>query len=140
MKADYIQEPLLFFGKGKRICPREGIAELNVYDTVMEARKNQLLLGIIGIEEDVENMKKLLIRFENYIPANPKGKQKGLFKSFPGFNQEKGFCAKFIYDSNFERILSPNDIKKIFNEFYIFFYNKYNNIIFINIRIYKINN
>jgi len=116
MKADYIQEPFLFFGKGKSICPKEGISELNVYDTVNEARKNQLLLGIIGIDEDVENLKTWLKRFESYIPANPKGKQKGLFKAFPGFNQEKGFCAKFIYDSNYERILSPNDIKKIIKE------------------------
>jgi len=116
MKADYIQEPFLLFGKGKSICPREGIAELNVYDTVVEARKNQLLLGIIGIEEDVENFKELLRRFESYIPANPKGKQKGLFKPFSGFNQDKGFCAKLIYDSNYERLLSPNDVKKIVKE------------------------
>jgi hypothetical protein len=39
-----------------------------------------------------------------------------LFKSFLGFNQDKGFCAKFIYDSNYERILSPNDIKRILKE------------------------
>ena len=116
MKADYIQEPFLLFGKGKSICPREGISELSVYDTVIDARKNQLLLGIIGIEEDVENLKSWLKRFESYIPASPKGKQKGLFKSFPGFNQDKGFCAKFIFDSNYERILSPNDIKKILKE------------------------
>ena len=116
MKADYIQEPYLFFGNGKSICPRVGIAELNVYDTVIEARKNQLLLGIIGIEEDIENLKIWLRRFESYIPANPKGKQKGLFKPFPGFNQDKGFCAKLIYDSNYERVLSPNDIKKILKE------------------------
>ncbi|MDP4208915.1 MAG: hypothetical protein Q8928_08890 [Bacteroidota bacterium] len=116
MKAEYIQEPYLFFGKGKSICPREGIAGLDVYDTVIEARKNQLLLGIIGIEEDVENLKNWLKRFESYIPASPKGKQKGLFKSFPGFNQDKGFCAKLIYGTNYERILSPNDIKPILKE------------------------
>lgn len=116
MKADYIHEPYLFFGKGKSICPREGIAGLDVYDTVQEARKNQLLIGIIGIEEDIENLKNWLKRFESYIPASPKGKQKGLFKSFPGFNQDKGFCAKFIYGSNYERIISPNDIKVILKE------------------------
>ena len=116
MIADYIQEPYLFFGKGKSICPREGISGLDVYDTVQEARKNQLLIGIIGIEADVENLRGWLNRFESYIPASPKGKQKGLFKSFPGFNQDRGFCAKFIYGSNYERILSPNDIKTILNE------------------------
>ncbi len=63
MKAEYLQEPFLFFGKGKSICPREGIAGLNVYDTVQEARKNQLLIGIIGIEADVENLKGWLKRF-----------------------------------------------------------------------------
>jgi hypothetical protein len=113
MKADFIQEPYLFFGKGKSICPREGISGLDVYDTVIEARKNQLLLGIIGIEEDVENLNSWLKRFESYVPASPKGKQKGLFKSFPGFNQDTGFCAELIYGTNYERILSPNDIKAI---------------------------
>ena len=116
MKADYIQEPYLFFGKGKSICPREGITGLDVYDTLQEARKNQLLIGIIGIEDDVENLKNWLKRFESYIPSSPKGKQKGLFKSFPGFNQDKGFCAKFIYGSNYERIISPNDLKAIIKE------------------------
>lgn len=116
MKADYLQEPFLFFGKGKSICPREGITGLDVYDTIIEARKNQLLLGLIGIEEDVENLKSWLKRFESYIPASPKGKQKGLFKSFPGFNQDKGFCAKFIYGTNYERIISPNEVKAILKE------------------------
>lgn len=83
---------------------------------MQEARKNQLSVGIIGIEADVENLKGWLKRFESFIPANPKGKQKGLVKSFPGFNLDQGFCAQFIYGSNFERILSTNDIKKILSE------------------------
>lgn len=116
MKADYIPEPLLLFGNGKTICPREGISEMKVYDTLQTVRKDQFLIGLVGIEEDIENLRLLLKRFESFIPANPKGKQKGLFKSFPGFNQDQGFCAKFIYDSNYERILSPNEIKILLNE------------------------
>jgi hypothetical protein len=116
MKAEYLSEPYLLFGKGKSICPREGIAGLNVYDTVQAARKDQLLIGIVGIEEDIENMKGWLKRFESFIPAHPKGKQKGLFRSFPGVNQEKGFCARFIYDTNYDRVLSPNDLEKVLNE------------------------
>jgi hypothetical protein len=113
VKAEYLSEPYLIFGEGKSICPREGIARLKVYDTVQATRKQELLIGIIGIEEDIENMKDWLKKFESFIPANPLGKQKGLFKSFPGFNLEQGFCAKFLYDTNFERILSPNDITKV---------------------------
>jgi hypothetical protein len=116
MKAEYLEEPNLLFGKGKNICPRDGISTLNVYDTIQEARKNQLLVGIVGIEEDVENLKLWLKRFESYIPANSKGKQKGLFKSFPGFNQESAFCAKLIYSSEYERILSASSIKAILKE------------------------
>ena len=99
MKADYIKEPLLLFGEGKTICPREGISRLKVYDTVEKARKDQLLLGIVGLEEDIDNLKSWLKRFESYIPANPKGRQKGLYRPFPGFNQDQGFCAKFIHDT-----------------------------------------
>jgi hypothetical protein len=116
MKAEYLQEPFLIFGKGKSICPREGIAGLNVYDTVQDTRKDQLLIGIVGIEDDIENFKSWLKRFEAFIPANPTGKQKGLFKSFPGFNLEQGFCARFLYDTNYERVLSPIEIKKALSE------------------------
>lgn len=118
MKADYLNEPFLFFGEGKSICPREGIAGLKVYDTVQSARKDQLLIGIVGIEEDVEKLKEWLKRFESFIPASPKGKQPGLFKSFPGVNQDQGFCAKFIYDTNVERILSQNEIAKVLDSDY----------------------
>jgi len=113
MKIEYIREPFLLFGEGKSICPREGISNLKVYDTVEKARRDQLLLGIVGIEEDIENFNNWLKRFETYIPASPTGKQKGLFKSFPGINEKHGFCAKFIYDTNIQRILSPNDIKEV---------------------------
>lgn len=57
MKAEYIQEPYLFFGKGKSLCPREGIAGLNVYDTVQEARKNQLLIGLSGLRRMLSCLK-----------------------------------------------------------------------------------
>jgi hypothetical protein len=116
MKVNYLQEPYLIFGKAKSICPREGIAQLDVYDTVESARKNQLLIGIVGIEEDIESFKNWLKRCEKFIPVSPTGKQKGLFKSFPGINLNSGFCAVFMYDTIYERTLSPNDIKTILQE------------------------
>jgi len=62
MKIEYIREPFLLFGEGKSICPREGISNLKVYDTVEKARRDQLLLGIVGIEEDIENFNNWLKR------------------------------------------------------------------------------
>jgi hypothetical protein len=116
MKVEYLQEPFLIFGKGKSICPREGISQLNVYDTVEETRKNQLLIGMVGIEEDIDSFKSWLKRCESFIPASPTGKQKGLFKSFSGLQLEHGFCAKFMYDTAYERALSLSDIKNILKE------------------------
>ena len=110
MKAEYIEEPLLIFGTDKCICPREGITSFKVYDTVEPARKDQLSLGIIGIEEDIEVFNGWLKRFESFIPSATSGKQQGLFKSFPGFNKDHEFCAQFVYGSNYERVLTNNDI------------------------------
>src|SRR5688572_17959109 len=116
MIVEYLSEPLLIFGEGTNICPREGIASYKVYDTVQAARKTQLLIGVVGIEEDVEKIFNWLKRFENFIPANIEGKQKGLYHSFPGFEVSQGFCAKLIYDTNYIRIISRNEIKQIFGE------------------------
>lgn len=116
MNIEYLNEPYLIFGKGKSICPRAGIAELNVYDTLQAARKDQLLVGIVGIEQDIENLKLWLKRCEAFIPANPIGKQKGLNVSFPGVNQTHGYCAKFLYDTNYERPLAISEIDMILSE------------------------
>ena len=116
MKVEYLKEPLLVFGNGKSICQRQGITNQMVYDTVQDARKDQLLIGIIGIEEDIEKCNSWLDRCQAYIPGYPKGKQKGLFQPFPGFNENQGFCAKFIYDSNYERTITPSTIKEILDE------------------------
>ena len=32
---------------------------------------------------------------------------------FPGFNKDHGFCAQFVYGSNYERVLSNNDIDRV---------------------------
>jgi len=75
MKIEYLKEPELVFGKGKSICPRDGIEKFNVYDTVEKTRKQEFLIGIIGIEEDIENMKIWLNRLTYYIPSKSEGKQ-----------------------------------------------------------------
>ena len=68
---------------------------------------------IIGIEEDIEVFNGWLKRFEFFIPSATSGRQKGLFKSFSGFNKDHGFCAQFVYGSNYEIVLSNNDIDRV---------------------------
>ncbi|MFZ1809310.1 MAG: hypothetical protein WAU36_18900 [Cyclobacteriaceae bacterium] len=115
MKFEYLPEPELLFGKDKHICPKFGIREFDVYDTRNETRKTEILVGLVGIEEDVDSAITWLDRCKAFIPAKPKAKQPNLFQPFLGFHKEKGFCASLLYSSETTRFVSPTEIDIIFN-------------------------
>jgi hypothetical protein len=56
VKVTVIEEPLLEFGKGTHICPRNGIERMGVYDTKDELRRSELRLGIVGRGEGVDKL------------------------------------------------------------------------------------
>jgi hypothetical protein len=116
MKTDFIKEPSLVFGKGKHICPRMGITEYDVYDTILEARKKDFLLGIVAIDEDVEKLNNWLKSCQGFIKASKIGGQVNLNVNFPGFNVEKGFCSNFIYSNEITRRIAESDIADILKE------------------------
>ncbi|MCK6614828.1 MAG: hypothetical protein L6Q47_11365 [Ignavibacteriaceae bacterium] len=113
MKPDFIEEPLLLFGRGKSICPRDGIARFDVYDTLNTIRKDQMSIGAIGIEEDIYKLNLWLQKIQYNINSFKSGRQRGLFPPFPGFNVEKAFCSRLIYDSERERVLSLTDVNLV---------------------------
>ena len=114
MKFEYLPEPELLFGKDKHICPKFGIREYDVYDTRNETRKTEILIGIVGIEEDVDLSIKWLERCKTFIPAKPKAKQPNLFQPFLGFHKEKGFCGSLLHSGETTRFISPTEIDNIF--------------------------
>ena len=49
MDFKYIEEPLLEFANGLHVCPRAGIATYAVYDANNNPRRDDILLGAVGI-------------------------------------------------------------------------------------------
>lgn len=110
---NYIEEPLLEFGKDFHYCPRQGIANYDVYDTRLKARKTELLIGIVGISEDIEKMEAWLERCQSFIPGKLDSKQPQLFTHFCGFNNSTGFKSKIITSSEISRRINNSDIKEV---------------------------
>ncbi|MBB1286038.1 hypothetical protein HRH25_16765 [Flavisolibacter sp. BT320] len=116
MKIDILKEPELEFGDGKHIDPRMGIAEHKVYDTNMKARKTDFLLGVIGIDEDVDKAFDWFKHCESNIKSGKTTGQVNLNRPFPGFNKDEAFCASFQYSNEISRRITGNEMETIFNE------------------------
>ncbi|MBL1214689.1 MAG: hypothetical protein HND52_15140 [Ignavibacteriae bacterium] len=113
MKFNLLNEPELVFGGGKHICPKTGITDYSVYDINFKARKTDFLLGIVGLEEDIEKLNDWLKVCEGFISAEDSDKQN---ISFPGFNRNTGFKSSFQYSSEISRMLSLSTLKEILRE------------------------
>jgi hypothetical protein len=115
MEFTYIQEPLLDFAKHPHICPRAGISEYFVYDADNYPRRDDIYLGAIGTNENIDLLKEWLIKASEFIPAKPNN-QPNLFPAFVGFNKRSGFKSEFVLgDNNVKAILSKeiNELVKI---------------------------
>lgn len=116
MKIDILKEPELEFGNGRHICPRMGIAQHSVFDVNMEARKTDFLLGVVGIDEDVEKAYEWFKLCEGNIKSGKTTGQINLNIPFPGFNKEEGFCASSQYSNEISRRITGQEIEEILNE------------------------
>lgn len=106
MKYHYLQEPLLEFGNGTHICPREGIALHGVYDAHNKPRRDNILIGAVGTNNNVEMLSSWIEFSSQHIPKKPSN-QPALFPDFIGFNKHSGFSAEFILsDSNIKPLLT----------------------------------
>ncbi len=112
MEYQYLKEPILEFAEGNHVCPRAGIAQYCVYDARNDFRRKNILLGVVGINENIEKFRKWLIKSSKFIPRKPSN-QNNLFPDFIGFNKSTGFSSEFILnDSNVKPILN-RDIEEI---------------------------
>lgn len=109
----HIDEPLLEFGIDDHYCPRQGISNYDVYDTRFEARKRELLIGIVSISEDIEKLDNWIERCKGPIPGKPNSKQPQLFTHFCGFNENTGFRSRIITSSEITRKINNSDIKEV---------------------------
>ena len=113
MKLQVLPEPHLEFGRGQHICPRAGIHELDVYDSVLTVRRKQLWIGAIGVSNDLEALSTWISRCKQPIPAKINARQPTLFPGFCGFNEHVGFRANMSLEYEITRTLSKKAVQGI---------------------------
>jgi hypothetical protein len=115
MEYSYIPEPFLDFARDTHICPRSGIACHLVYDADTEPRRDDIYLGAVGTNEDIDLLRAWLQKVSDVIPAKTSN-QPNLFQAFIGFNKHSGFKSEFVLaGSNVKALLSKeiNELMKI---------------------------
>ena len=101
----YLGEPLLDFANGSHVCPRAGITRYAVYDSNSIPRRNDILLGAVGTNENIDLLKSWLEKSSRFI-SEKHSNQPNLFQSFTGFNKQSGFSTELILsDSNIKPLL-----------------------------------
>ena len=113
MKFHFIEEPVLEFGNGTHVCPRQGISEHSVYDTRMSVRRDRILVGAVGSSDTLAKFKDVLVKCTDYIPGKENAKQPRLFPAFCGFNPSVGFRASLVHEDEITRVINNSDIRSV---------------------------
>lgn len=113
MKIRYIEEPVLQFGSGQHICPKQGIFTMNPYD-IEQVRPDKIRLGIVGRPDSIETVVAWLNSCRTHIEEK-KGKNPlpNLFTNFPGFNTQVGFKCEVVYDDSYIRKINNSEFEEI---------------------------
>lgn len=112
MKLQILPEPDLQFGRGRHVCPRAGIQQLDVYDSVLTVRRDRLWIGAVGISDDLESLETWVGRCQHRIPAKLNARQPTLFPAFCGFNEHVGFRATMSLEDEIARRIPKSAIRK----------------------------
>lgn len=115
MRLFEIKEPRLEFGQGLHICPRAGIANYEVYDTVFEGRRDTILVGAVGTAEGLTKLANWLNACSQSIPSKKEKdtRQSNLYPAFCGFDKNSGFKSNIsLFDKN-TRTLPLREIEAI---------------------------
>lgn len=112
MNLRYIEEPVLKFGLGEDICPRNGIRLLFPYD-IHKVRPQIIKLGIIGKGESIEIVTKWFDDSKGHISYKEKNNKPKLFTDFMGFNKNAAFSSEILYDDGYIRKINNSDFEEI---------------------------
>ena len=90
MNIRHIEEPLLKFGLGEDVCPRNGIRLFAPYD-IQKVRPQIIKLGIIGKGESIEIITNWLDESKGHIASKIKNNKPKLFTDFMGSSSARIF-------------------------------------------------
>lgn len=111
MKFSILEEPLLEFGQGTDICPRQGITTLDVYDTRIAARRERILVGAVGTSDCLSKLASWLERCSQPIETTSDNDK--LHPRFCGFQLDYGFKAQLVMVEEITRSINNSEIKEI---------------------------
>lgn len=107
MKATVFTEPELEFAGGSRhVDPRFGLADYGPVDFGTSGAPTDIRVGMIGPADGVDGARSWLERCREPIAAKPTEKSPRLFRDFPGFDTDRTFRSRLLFDGPRSRGLS----------------------------------
>ena len=98
-----LPEPELeFYGGGRHIDIRYGLANFGPLDAGTELAPRSIRVGLVGTPATIEGAREWLERSRESIDAGA-SRQPNLHPTFPGFSPESPFRASLTFDSTIER-------------------------------------
>lgn len=104
-----LAEPELeFYGGGRHIDIRYGLADYGPLDAGTELSPRTIRVGLIGTPATIEGAREWLDRCRDGIDARD-SRQPNLHPSFPGFSPESPFRATLAFDATLERPINQRE-------------------------------
>jgi hypothetical protein len=104
-----LAEPELeFFGGGRHIDIRYGLADYGPLDAGTELAPRTIRVGLVGTPATIEGAREWLDRCRDGIDAGTR-RQPNLHPGFPGFSPETPFRATLAFDATIEREIHQRD-------------------------------
>ncbi|WP_263789927.1 argonaute/piwi family protein [Salinibacter sp.] len=99
MRLYHLDEPRLQFAEDTHVCPRAGITQYGVYDSLQEDRSGVLKVGAVGTGSTLDTLDEWMDRCRGGIAA-PTTEQPRMSPRFPGFSETTGFRTDLVYDES----------------------------------------
>jgi hypothetical protein len=99
MRLYYLDELRLQFAEDTHVCPRAGITQHGVYDSLQEDRSGVLKVGAVGTGSTLDALDEWMDRCREGIAA-PTTEQPRMSPRFPGFSESTGFRTGLVYDES----------------------------------------
>lgn len=110
MRAFYISEPSLKFGKGTHIDIRTGLQLFGPADANDRERPAQISVGVVGLAPDVEKFRNWFTGLVDGVDARD-SRYPSYFTEFPGIHRDHTFFTEVVWSDHGTRSLSSLEEK-----------------------------
>lgn len=106
---EYLDDPLLEFGEGNYVSPKEGLRTGGPFDLRFgSAHKSEIRLGFVGTKSAVDGARAFIALMQRLILSGNRNPH--LFPDFPGFRSV--FRSELVCDRRFDVILDDETVSR----------------------------